>query len=155
MSGKPATAACAADSLGPVLLPQLQLAVRRGLHHFAYLRALAEGLSVEDATARYLHVHHARSARRAVVKHVRRPITDAIRRGGSLARDRRTVVAPAGSCRDYNSDEAEDPGHRGGDGVSADGNFTSAAFRRFSSLIQSCRIWFFSPSVTLRPRLSE
>lgn len=49
-------------------------AERLGLHHIAYLRALAEGLSVEDAAARYLHVDHARSARRthrAVVERAR------------------------------------------------------------------------------------
>jgi integrase len=38
---------------------------RLGLHHIAYLRALAEGLSVEAAASRYLHEDHARSARRA------------------------------------------------------------------------------------------
>lgn len=47
---------------------------RLGLHHIAYLRALCEGLDVEAAAARYLHVDHARAARRAhraVVERVR------------------------------------------------------------------------------------
>jgi len=38
---------------------------RLGLHHFAYLRALAEGLPVPEAAARYLHIDHARAARSA------------------------------------------------------------------------------------------
>lgn len=40
-------------------------AERLGLHHFAYLRALAEGVPVPDAAARYLHIDHARAARDA------------------------------------------------------------------------------------------
>jgi hypothetical protein len=36
-----------------------------GLHHFAYVRVLAEGVPVPEAAARYLHIDHARAARSA------------------------------------------------------------------------------------------
>ena len=45
-----------------------------GLHHFAYLRAVAEGLDVAECAARYLgteHGHEARSAHQQTVDAVR------------------------------------------------------------------------------------
>jgi hypothetical protein len=42
-----------------------RMAESLGLHHFAYLRALIQGLAVPEAAARYLHIDHARAARSA------------------------------------------------------------------------------------------
>jgi hypothetical protein len=45
-----------------------------GLHHFAYLRAVAEGLDIAESAARYLgtgHGHEARSAHQQTVDAVR------------------------------------------------------------------------------------
>ncbi|RZI54645.1 MAG: hypothetical protein EOP12_01790 [Pseudomonas sp.] len=45
-----------------------------GLHHFAYLRAVAEGLDITESAARYLgteHGHEARSAHQQTVDAVR------------------------------------------------------------------------------------
>ena len=45
-----------------------------GLHHFAYLRAVAEGLDIAECAARYLgteHGHEARSAHQQTVDAVR------------------------------------------------------------------------------------
>jgi integrase len=54
---------------------------RLGLHHFAYLRALIEGLAVPEAAARYLHIDHARAARSAHRVVVERARALARRRG--------------------------------------------------------------------------
>lgn len=56
---------------------------RLGAHHFAHLRAVAEGLSIQDAAQRYLGVEHgnaAMAAHRAVVDQLR---ASARRRGDS------------------------------------------------------------------------
>ncbi len=47
---------------------------RLGLHHFAHLRAVAEGTTIAEAAARYLGVEHGHAARplhRAIVEHLR------------------------------------------------------------------------------------
>jgi len=49
----------------PAMAALERTAERLGLHHFAYLRALAEGVAVPEAAARYLHMDHARAARSA------------------------------------------------------------------------------------------
>lgn len=81
MGGAAATGRAATRRPPPAAAALDRSAERLGLHHIAYLRALAEGFGIEDAAARYLHVDHARSARR-----VHRAVVE---RARALARRRR------------------------------------------------------------------
>ena len=59
----------------------VSLPVRLGLHHFAHLRAVAEGLAVVDAARRYLGVEHGNEALAAHRQVVERVAAVARRRG--------------------------------------------------------------------------
>ncbi|RYF39452.1 MAG: hypothetical protein EOO38_23270 [Cytophagaceae bacterium] len=58
-----------------------------GLHHFAYLRAVAEGLDIAESAARYLgteHGHEARSAHQQTDVTHEAPLREGAHRGGRI-----------------------------------------------------------------------
>ena len=65
---------------------------RLGLHHFAYLRAVSEGLPIVEAAKRYMGVEHGHQAKVAHLQ-TRDTVRAVARRRGSCARRTRRWIA--------------------------------------------------------------
>ena len=65
---------------------------RLGLHHFAYLRAVSEGLPIVEAAKRYMGVEHGHQAKVAHLQ-TRDAVRAVARRRGSCARRTRRWIA--------------------------------------------------------------
>jgi hypothetical protein len=76
-----------------------------GLHHFAYLRAVAEGLDIAESAARYLGTEHGHEARTAYKQSVdavanrRTPTRRALAACGPVDQDPQWGAPDAGRVR--------------------------------------------------------